>query len=100
VTEKVGEHNAGRDDARSALWRRDRGKEEPWVRDFMKRAPIGFLAIVDDEGQPFLNSNLFVYHEEKHCIYLHTHRSGRTCDNLDGGERVAFSAAATSAVPS
>ena len=63
MTEKVGEGNAGRDDDRSALRRRDRGKEEPWVRDFMKRASMGFLATVDDEGQPFLNSNLFVYDE-------------------------------------
>ena len=64
------------------------------MRDFIKQAPLGFLATVGDDGQPFLNSNLFVYDEDKHCIYLHTHRTGRTRDNFDGREKVAFSAAA------
>ena len=91
--EKIGSANAGRDDARSAVRRRDRGKEESWVRDFMLQAPWGFLATVGDDGQPFLNSNLFVYDADRHCIYLHTHRTGRTRDNMDGGVKVAFSAA-------
>ena len=63
------------------------------MRDFMQQASMGFLATVDENGQPFLNSNLFVYDEENHCIYLHTHRTGRTRANFGGGERVAFSAA-------
>ncbi len=91
---KVGSLNAGRDDARSALRRRDRGKDEGWVRAFMKRAPYGHLATVGEDGQPFLNSNLFVYDPEQHCIYLHTHRTGRTRDNLGVAGRVAFSASA------
>ena len=80
----VGERKAGRNDARSELRRRDRGKEEPWVRDFIRQAPLGFLATVADDGQPFLNSNLFVCDEDRHCIYLHTHRTGRTRDNFNG----------------
>lgn len=63
------------------------------MRDFMLQAPWGFLATVGDDGQPFLNSNLFVYDADRHCIYLHTHRTGRTRDNMDGGVKVAFSAA-------
>ena len=93
MSDPAGERNAGKGDARSTLRRRDRGKEEPWVRDFIKRAPLGFLATVGDEGQPFLNSNLFVYDEEKHCIYMHTHRTGKTRDNFEGDDKVAFSAA-------
>ncbi len=92
--EKVGLSNAGRDDARSAVRRRDRGKDEAWVVAFMHQASFGFLATVGESGQPFLNSNLFVYDEDRHCIYLHTHRTGRTRDNFDAGEKVAFSAAA------
>jgi nitroimidazol reductase NimA-like FMN-containing flavoprotein (pyridoxamine 5'-phosphate oxidase superfamily) len=80
-------------DARAALRRRDRGKDDPWIRAFLHAAPMGFLATVDDEGQPFINSNLFVFDEERHCLYLHTHRTGRTRDNVAGHERVAFSAA-------
>ena len=45
-TEKVGADNAGRDDERSKLRRRDRGKDEGWVRAFMERAPFGYLATV------------------------------------------------------
>lgn len=72
--------------------RRDRSKDDAWIRAYLQEAPFGFLATVDDD-QPFLNSNLFVYAEEEHAIYLHTHRTGRTRDNLDQPRRVAFSAA-------
>lgn len=91
---KVGATNAGLDDERSSLRRRDRGKDEQWVRDFVSAAAHGFLATVGEGGQPFLNSNLFVYDEKKHCIYLHTHRTGRTRDNLGEPRRVAFGIAA------
>lgn len=90
---RVGADNAGIDDPRSRLRRRDRGKDEAWVRSFMETAPFGFLATVGDGGQPYLNSNLFVYDRERHCIYLHTHRTGRTRENLAEPEKVAFSVA-------
>lgn len=92
-TTKVGADNAGLDDPRSRVRRRDRGKDEAWVRAFVEAAPFGFLATVDDAGQPYLNSNLFVYDRDRHCIYLHTHRTGRTRDNLADPEKVAFSVA-------
>lgn len=91
---KVGATNAGRDDDRSLLRRRDRGKDEAWVRSFVEAAPYGFLATVGEEGQPFLNSNLFVYDSERHCIYVHTHRTGRTRRNVEAADRVAFGIAA------
>ena len=91
---RVGAENAGTDDPRSAIRRRDRGKDDAWVRAFLHASSHGFLATVDDEGQPFLNSNLYVFDEERHCIYLHTHRTGRTRDNLSARERVAFAVAA------
>lgn len=59
----------------------------------MEAAPFGFLATVGQDGQPFLNSNLFVYDRERHCIYLHTHRTGRTRENLAEPEKVAFGVA-------
>jgi len=93
VTEKIGADNAGSEDPRSQLRRRDRGKDEAWVRTFITAAPFGFLATVGEGGQPYLNSNLFYYDEGRHCIYLHTHRTGRTRDNFDGVERVVFSVA-------
>lgn len=81
-------------DERAALRRRDRGKDDAWIRAFLTAAPHGHLATVDADGQPFLNANLFVFDEARHCIYLHTARTGRTRDNIDGGDRVAFSAQA------
>lgn len=72
--------------------RRDRGKDDEWVRATLEAAPFGFLATVED-GQPFLNSNLFVYVAQEHTIYLHTARLGRTRDNLTAPRRVAFSVA-------
>ena len=87
--------HAGRDDARSALRRRDRGKDDRWVAAFLHEAPYGFLATTDADGQPFLNSNLFVFDEARRAIYLHTHRTGRTRRNLEAtGMRVSFGAVA------
>lgn len=80
-------------DPRAVVRRRDRAKDDPWIRAFLHSAPFGFLATVGEEGQPFLNSNIFVYDEERHCLYLHTHRTGRTRDNLDAREKVCFSVA-------
>lgn len=93
---KVGAANAGRNDPRTSLRRRDRGKDDAWVAAFLKEAAYGFLATVGEGGQPFLNSNLFVFDDTGggRRIYLHTHRTGRTRDNLEAGEKVAFSAVA------
>ena len=65
-------------------------QEEAWIRDLLHRAPIGALATVN-EGQPFINSNLFVYDEARHCIYMHTARVGRTQANVVGGTPACFS---------
>jgi nitroimidazol reductase NimA-like FMN-containing flavoprotein (pyridoxamine 5'-phosphate oxidase superfamily) len=62
------------------------------VHAYLEKAAFGFLATVED-GQPFLNSNLFVYVPEEHAIYLHTARIGRTRDNLTEPQTVAFSVA-------
>jgi len=73
------------------LRRPDRGVEDDaWIKDFLRRAPMGALATVAD-GQPFINSNLFVYDESAHAIYLHTARQGRTRTNVEGDKRVCFS---------
>jgi nitroimidazol reductase NimA-like FMN-containing flavoprotein (pyridoxamine 5'-phosphate oxidase superfamily) len=52
-------------------------EDDAWIRAFLEQAPHGVLATVTD-GQPFLNSNLFVYNAERHVIYMHTARVGRT----------------------
>jgi len=72
--------------------RRDRGKDDDWIRAYLATAPFGFLATVD-EDQPFVNSNIFVYDPVEHAVYLHTARLGRTRDNLAEPVPVAFSVA-------
>ncbi|HVU15254.1 MAG TPA: pyridoxamine 5'-phosphate oxidase family protein [Phototrophicaceae bacterium] len=64
--------------------------DEAWIIDLLHRAPVAVLATVFD-GQPFLNSNLFVYDEAAHVIYMHTARTGRTRNNVSEAERVCLS---------
>lgn len=76
----------------SQVRRTDRAVEdENWIRAFLHRTAVGVLATVDN-GQPFLNSNLFVYDEAAHAIYMHTATHGRTHDNIEGGGLVCFTA--------
>jgi len=71
--------------------RSDRAVEdEAWICALLHRAPMGTLATVYD-GQPFINSNLFVYDETARAIYMHTARLGRTRTNIDAYDRVCFS---------
>lgn len=71
--------------------RHDRAVEDDaWIRAALHRVAIGALATVH-EGQPFINSNLFVYDEENHCIYMHTARVGRTQANVSQKAPVCFS---------
>lgn len=70
--------------------RQDRAvDDEGWITAFLQAAPVGILATSSD-GQPFLNSNLFVYDAAAHAIYLHTARSGRTRANIEADGRVCF----------
>ena len=70
--------------------RRDRVvSDEAWIKAMLHGAGTGVLATVR-EGQPFVNTNLFVYDEDAGAIYTHTARVGETRDNVEGDERVAF----------
>lgn len=63
--------------------------DEGWMIDFLRQAAIGYLATTgtgDQAGQPFINSNLFVYDSDQHIIYMHTARTGRTRTNIDPAE--------------
>lgn len=92
----IGSEAAGADDPgsdeRARVRRRDRALEDEWIVSALRRAPWGFLATVSD-GQPFLNSNLFVYDADRHAIWMHTARLGRTRSNLDRDDRVCFAVA-------
>ncbi|NNG15067.1 MAG: pyridoxamine 5'-phosphate oxidase [Gemmatimonadales bacterium] len=63
--------------------------DEAWIKTMLHSAGTGVLATVRD-GQPFVNTNLFVYDESAGAIYLHTARVGETRENVEREERVAF----------
>jgi hypothetical protein len=70
--------------------RRDRAKDEAWIRAFLHRAPYGSLATVRD-GQPFIVTRNFAYDEAVQAIYLHGAVEGRTYENVQADGRVCFS---------
>ena len=79
---------------RHQIRRQDRAvTDEAWIQAFLNQTPFGVLAY-HYEGQPFVNSNLFVYDEKAHAIYLHTAHVGRTRATLEMEGRVCFSVSA------
>ncbi len=75
----------------AAVRRKDRAIEnDGWIVTLLERAPMAQLATADT-GQPFINSNLFVYDQRKHVIYMHTAAHGRTRSNVDACDRVCVS---------
>jgi nitroimidazol reductase NimA-like FMN-containing flavoprotein (pyridoxamine 5'-phosphate oxidase superfamily) len=70
--------------------RKERAKDDVWIRGFLHRAPIGVIATTCDD-QPFLVSRNFAYDEERHVIYMHGARKGRTYENILANPRVCFS---------
>ncbi len=64
--------------------------DEAWIAEMLTHAPIGTLATIH-EGQPFINSNLFVYDAQNHALYTHTAQVGRTRANVEAEDKVCFS---------
>lgn len=76
--------------AYNAVRRSDRAVDDAeWMSNFLRHASVGTLATVH-EGQPFVNTNLFVYDEPNGCIYIHTAHVGRTQANIDKDARICF----------
>ncbi len=74
----------------TATRRPDRAVEdEAWIKSMLHRAPVGVLATSFD-GQPFVNTNLFVYDEVARAIYMHTARTGRTRAAVEANPQVCF----------
>lgn len=74
----------------STVRRADRGVEDQaWIVKFLQSKSVGILATSDD-GQPFINSNLFAYDESAHAIFIHTGRLGRTRSNIEKNPQVCF----------
>lgn len=73
--------------------RKDRTKDDTWIRAYLKRVPFGMLA-TEYKGQPFLKPTNFVYDEIEHVIYIHGALVGRMRSNIELNPRVSFCIAA------
>ena len=66
------------DEPRTKIRRSDRAvTDDVWIKDFLEKTPFGSLALIHN-NQPFTNMNIFAYSRERHAIYMHTARTGRT----------------------
>lgn len=78
--------------------RRDRAREDGWVRAFLDRAVWGTLAVPSSDGPPHVNTNLFVRARDPERLYVHTARTGALADVVaaagDRGVPASFTAAA------
>lgn len=69
--------------------RKDRAKDDAWIRAELKRVPFGMLA-TEYQGQPFIKPTSFVYDEAENTIYIHGALEGRMRTNLEVNPRVSF----------
>ncbi len=68
--------------------RQDRAiTDDAWIADFLQKAAYGVFATCKD-GQPFTVARNFAYDPQKHVIYFHGARKGRTFENVGAGTRV------------
>ncbi len=67
--------------------RKDRAiTDDNWIIALLNRAGYGVLATCKD-GQPFTVARNFSYDAEKHAIYFHGARKGRTFEQAEGGRK-------------
>ncbi len=71
--------------------RKDRATDDAWIKAFLARAEFGTMATVQGD-QPFLVTRNFVYDADKHAIYMHGAKKGRTFENVNEAPKICFSA--------
>ncbi len=74
----------------TAIRRKERGvDDEIWIQELLQRVPFCVMATVVDE-RPFTVARNFAYDKEKHVIYMHGARKGRTFTTVENGEHVCL----------
>ena len=68
--------------------RKDRSKDEEWIRAFLHRGGAGVLTTVS-EGRPIPIPLNYVYDEGRNAVYLHTALKGKSRENLPGPAALA-----------
>ena len=69
---------------------KERAKDDTWIRAFLLDGEIGIMATSQGD-QPFLVTRNYAYDEERHVIYMHGAKKGRTFENLQANPKVCFS---------
>jgi len=69
--------------------RKDRAKDEAWIKAFLQRVPFGMVA-TEFEGQPYIKPTLFVYAEDENALYIHGAVAGHMRTNLEANPRISF----------
>ena len=65
--------------------RQDRAiTDDDWIADFLTKADYGVFATCKD-GQPFTVARNFAYDADRHAIYFHGARKGRTFESVGTG---------------
>jgi nitroimidazol reductase NimA-like FMN-containing flavoprotein (pyridoxamine 5'-phosphate oxidase superfamily) len=70
--------------------RKELVKDDAWIRKFFERGAMGTMATCIGD-QPFLVTRTYAYDTERHAIYLHGARKGRTFENIQANKKVCFS---------
>ena len=68
--------------------RKDRSKDEAWIRSFLRRGGAAVLATVRD-GRPVPVPLNYVYDEGRNAVYVHTALKGGTVGSLPGPAALA-----------
>ncbi len=77
----------------NAQRRAELAQSDEWVRDFLRRAPVGHIATVWGE-QPFITPPNFWHDPARNEIYFHSNIVGRVRANAEKFKRVCFEASA------
>jgi nitroimidazol reductase NimA-like FMN-containing flavoprotein (pyridoxamine 5'-phosphate oxidase superfamily) len=75
----------------NVIRRDDRACDDGWIRDFLARATVGYVATQWDE-QPFITPMNFWYDPAGHRIVFHSNIIGRMRANIERHPRACFSA--------
>ena len=69
--------------------RKDRAKDDAWIRAYLKRVPFGMLA-TEYDGQPFIKPTNYAYDEVENAIYIHGALAGRMRSNMELNPNACF----------
>ena len=70
--------------------RSERAQDDAWIRTFLMKGAVGTMATALQD-QPFLVTRNYAYDPERHAIYMHGAKKGRTYTNVQANKRVCFS---------